>query len=694
MNKNILFLIAMLLSVNLVNAQEEDPYEWLEKVEDEKALEWVEDMNKKSLGVLTSHEKYDDIYQKSLEIYNSDERIAYPNVYGDFVYNFWQDADHVRGIWRRSSKENYMSGNPDWEILLDLDEMSKKDDVKWVYKGATGLYPDYKRFMVFLSRGGGDATIKKEFSVEDKSFVNNGFSLPEAKGSVNWIDENTLIVSTDFGKGTLTTSGYPRQVKIWERGTDISEAKTIFEGDSTDVGIWGMTINKADNTYTLIHQGMTFFTSSTYIFEDNEIIKLDIPEDADINDILNRQVIIHLKSEWRVDDNSYPQGSLISADYNELLKGNHDIKLISAPTENSSITSASATKNMLIVNMLNNVKSELYTYIFENGNWKKEKVDAPEMGSIGIVDTDSRSDEYFFNFENFLLPSTLYFANASSSEISKVKSLPSFFDGSKYKVWQYETESKDGTMIPYFVVGPKNMNHNGRNPTLLNAYGGFEVARDPFYLGTYGAGWLEQGGVYVLANIRGGGEFGPAWHQAGRKEKRQNVFDDFHSVAEDLISRNITSGEHLGIMGGSNGGLLVGVAFTQRPELYEAVVCLVPLLDMKRYNKLLAGASWMDEYGNPDIPEEWAYLSKYSPYHNVRKNVNYPEVFFSTSTRDDRVHPGHARKMVAKMTDMGHNVFYFENTEGGHGLASTNEQKAKSAALRYVYLLMKLKGKV
>jgi len=694
MNKNILFLIAMLLSVNLVNAQEEDPYEWLEKVEDEKALEWVEDMNKKSLGVLTSHEKYDDIYQKSLEIYNSDERIAYPNVYGDFVYNFWQDADHVRGIWRRSSKENYMSGNPDWEILLDLDEMSKKDDVKWVYKGATGLYPDYKRFMVFLSRGGGDATIKKEFSVEDKSFVNNGFSLPEAKGSVNWIDENTLIVSTDFGKGTLTTSGYPRQVKIWERGTDISEAKTIFEGDSTDVGIWGMTINKADNTYTLIHQGMTFFTSSTYIFEDNEIIKLDIPEDADINDILNRQVIIHLKSEWRVDDNSYPQGSLISADYNELLKGNHDIKLISAPTENSSITSASATKNMLIVNMLNNVKSELYTYIFENGNWKKEKVDAPEMGSIGIVDTDSRSDEYFFNFENFLLPSTLYFANASSSEISKVKSLPSFFDGSKYKVWQYETESKDGTMIPYFVVGPKNMNHNGRNPTLLNAYGGFEVSRDPFYLGTYGAGWLEQGGVYVLANIRGGGEFGPAWHQAGRKEKRQNVFDDFHSVAEDLISRNITSGEHLGIMGGSNGGLLVGVAFTQRPELYEAVVCLVPLLDMKRYNKLLAGASWMDEYGNPDIPEEWAYLSKYSPYHNVRKNVNYPEVFFSTSTRDDRVHPGHARKMVAKMTDMGHNVFYFENTEGGHGLASTNEQKAKSAALRYVYLLMKLKGKV
>lgn len=693
MIKNLIFLTAMLLTVNLVNAQGEDPYLWLEKVEDEKALEWVEDMNEKSLKVLTSHEKYDDIYQKSLEIYNSDERIAYPGVYGDFVYNFWQDADHVRGIWRRSSKESYMSGNPDWEILLDLDEMSKKDDVKWVYKGATGLYPDYKKFMVFLSRGGGDATIKKEFDVVRKSFVTDGFSLPEAKGSVSWIDENTLIVSSDFGKGTLTTSGYPRQVKIWKRGTDISEAKTIFEGDSTNVGIWGMTINKADNTYTIIHQGVTFFTSRTYVYEDNEIIKLDIPEDADINDILNKQVIIHLKSQWKVGGKTYPQGALISVDYNELLNRKHDIKLITAPTAKSSITSASATKNMLIVNMLNNVKSELYTYKFENGNWKKEKVDAPQMGSIGIVDTDSHSDEYFFNFENFLSPSTLYFANASSGEMSKVKSLPAFFDGSKYKVWQYEAESKDGTMIPYFVVGPKNMSHNGQNPTLLNAYGGFEVSRNPFYLGTYGTGWLERGGIYVLANIRGGGEFGPAWHQAGRKEKRQNVFDDFHSVAEDLVSRNITSSKHLGIMGGSNGGLLVGVAFTQRPELYEAVVCLVPLLDMKRYNKLLAGASWMDEYGNPDIPEEWSYMSKYSPYHNVRKDANYPEVFFSTSTRDDRVHPGHARKMVAKMTDMGHEVFYFENTEGGHGLASTNEQRAKSAALRYVYLLMKLQEK-
>jgi prolyl oligopeptidase len=693
MIKNLIFLTVMLLTVNLVNAQGEDPYLWLEKVEDEKALEWVEDMNEKSLNVLTSHEKYDDIYQKSLEIYNSDERIAYPVVYGDFVYNFWQDADHVRGIWRRSSKESYMSGNPDWEILLDLDEMSKKDDVKWVYKGATGLYPDYKKFMVFLSRGGGDATIKKEFDVVRKSFVTDGFSLPEAKGSVSWIDENTLIVSSDFGKGTLTTSGYPRQVKIWKRGTDISEAKTIFEGDSTNVGIWGMTINKADNTYTIIHQGVTFFTSRTYVYEDNEIIKLDIPEDADINDILNKQVIIHLKSQWKVGGKTYPQGALISVDYNELLNRKHDIKLITAPTAKSSITSASATKNMLIVNMLNNVKSELYTYKFENGNWKKEKVDAPQMGSIGILDTDSHSDEYFFNFENFLSPSTLYFANASSGEMSKVKSLPAFFDGSKYKVWQYEAESKDGTMIPYFVVGPKNMSHNGQNPTLLNAYGGFEVSRNPFYLGTYGTGWLERGGIYVLANIRGGGEFGPAWHQAGRKEKRQNVFDDFHSVAEDLISRNITSSEHLGIMGGSNGGLLVGVAFTQRPKLYEAVVCLVPLLDMKRYNKLLAGASWMDEYGNPDIPEEWSYMSKYSPYHNVRKDADYPEVFFSTSTRDDRVHPGHARKMVAKMTDMGHEVFYFENTEGGHGLASTNEQRAKSAALRYVYLLMKLQEK-
>jgi prolyl oligopeptidase len=359
------------------------------------------------------------------------------------------------------------------------------------------------------------------------------------------------------------------------------------------------------------------------------------------------------------------------------------------PDERSSVTQISNTKDRLLVNMLENVKGELYSYRFENG-WKKEKIEAPEFGNLSLGSADEFSNKYFFNFQNFLEPNTLYYGDAATGEINKVKSLPSWFPAENYNVQQFEAVSKDGTRIPYFMVHHKSMEFNGNNPTLLYAYGGFEVPQLPRYSAVTGVSWLEKGGVYVLANIRGGGEFGPKWHQAGLKENRQLVFDDFHSVAEDLINRKITSPEKLGIYGGSNGGLLVGVAFTQRPDLYNAVVCAVPLLDMQRYNKLLAGASWMAEYGNPDIPEEWEYISKYSPYHNLKKDMNYPEVYFYTSTRDDRVHPGHARKMVAKMNELGYKIYYFENTEGGHAGASTNEQRAKMNAQLYSYLQMKL----
>ena len=367
------------------------------------------------------------------------------------------------------------------------------------------------------------------------------------------------------------------------------------------------------------------------------------------------------------------------------------LQLILQPDEFTSVSGISITKNKLLVNLLTNVNSELYIYSFDNKKWENQKVNAPDFGTISVTDIDEFSDQYFFSFKNFLTPTTLYIADAQDNSLRPHKSLTAYFDGDKYEVNQFKAKSKDGTLIPYFVVSVKNMNHDGENPTLLYAYGGFESSSRPFYSGTIGNAWLDNGGVFVLANIRGGGEFGPKWHQAGLKEKRQNVYDDFHSVAEDLIAKKITSAKNLGIMGGSNGGLLVGVAFTQRPELYNAVVCQVPLLDMQRYNKLLAGASWMGEYGNPDIPEEWEYIKKYSPYHNLKKGVEYPEVFFYTSTRDDRVHPGHARKMAAKMIDMGYPIYYYENIEGGHGGSSTNEQRAKSSAMTYSYLLMKLK---
>jgi prolyl oligopeptidase len=689
--KKYTLLVLALLGINQFVQAQEDKYQWLEEVDSEKSLEFVNSLNKATVEKLSAEKDYQDIYDKSLAIYNSTERIAYPTIQGNYAYNFWKDKDHVRGIWRRSPLDSYTSGQPVWETLLDIDEISKKDDIKWVYKGSDGLYPDYNRFLIQLSKGGGDAIVTKEFDVNKKQFVEDGFYIDESKGGASYVDENTLIVATDFGEGTMTTSGYPRQVKLWKRGTSLKDAQLIYEGESTDVGTWGVVFRDGSKTYTAVSQRTSFFSSQSFVWVNNKIIKLDIPDDAIPSSILNNQVILQLKSDWTVNSTTYKTGTLLSLNFTELLKGNKDIQVIIAPDEFSSIAEVSTTKNKLLINLLTNVTSQLYIYSFTNGKWTNQKVNTPDFGTISISATDELTDQYFLNFQNFITPSTLYLADASNNTLKAFKSLPAFFDASKYEVRQYKAKSKDGTMVPYFMLSNKQTKNDGTNPTLLYAYGGFEVSVSPFYAATYGESWLDKGGVFVLANIRGGGEFGPKWHQDGMKEKRQNVFDDLYAVSEDLITKNITSPKHLGVMGGSNGGLLVGVAFTQRPDLYNAVVSQVPLLDMQRYNKLLAGASWMGEYGNPDDPEEWEYIKKYSPYHNLKKGMDYPEVYFYTSTRDDRVHPGHARKMAAKMNDMGYKTYYYENTEGGHAGSSTNEQRAKSDALVFSYLLMKLK---
>lgn len=685
-------LFFVIFGISQIIQAQEDQYLWLEEVDGQKALEFVNSQNKATVDELSAEKDYQEIYDKSLAIYNSTERIAYPSIKGNYVYNFWKDKDHVRGIWRRSSLDSYKSGTPVWETLLDIDELSKKDDIKWVYKGSTGLYPDYNRFLVNLSKGGGDAVIVKEFDANKKQFIENGFSIDESKGSASYVDENMLIVATDFGEGTMTNSGYPKQVKLWRRGTSLKDAQLIYEGESTDAFMTsGYVLRDGNQAHTLIRRSLTTFSGQYMVLVNNEIIKLDIPEDARTNGILNNQLIIQLKSDWKVNSKTYKSGVLLSLNFMELLKGNKEIQVIIEPDEFSSISDVSTTKNKLLIGLLTNVTDQLYIYSFNNGKWVNEKVKAPDFGSISIITTNDISDQYFFDFRNFITPSTLYSADANDNTFKAYKSLPSYFDASKYEVKQYKAKSKDGTMVPYFMVAAKNIKKDGNNPTLVYAYGGFEISVSPFYAATFGVSWLDKGGVFVLANIRGGGEYGPKWHQDGIKEKRQNVFDDLYAVSEDLINKKVTSPKHLGVMGGSNGGLLVGVAFTQRPDLYNAVVSQVPLLDMQRYNKLLAGASWMGEYGNPDIPEEWEYIKKYSPYHNLKEGMDYPEVYFGTSTRDDRVHPGHARKMVAKMNDMGYKTYYYENTEGGHAGSSTNEQSAKSNALTFSYLLMMLK---
>ncbi|TSJ41594.1 prolyl oligopeptidase family serine peptidase [Fluviicola chungangensis] len=684
-------ILMTLLGINSSIRAQEDKFQWLEEVDGKRALEFVNAQNKATFEKLSKLKDYQSIYDKTLEISNSSDRIAYPSIYGKYVYNFWKDQRHERGIWRRCTLIDYNNGKMNWETLLDIDALSQKDSVKWVYKGANGLYPSYNRFLIELSNGGGDAVYIKEFDVNTKQFVEGGFQIDEAKGEAGYIDENTLIVSTDFGKGSMTTSGYPNQVKIWKRGTSLKEAQLIYEGKKTDVGSWGGILRTDGKSYVFISRAPSMFTAQKLLWIDNKIVTLDIPDDCSVKGILKGQLIIQLKSDWVVNGQTYANGALLSINFDKLSKGLKEVQLIVQPDEFSSISDVSTTKNQLLVNMLTNVTSKLFIYSFIEGKWADRQVKAPDFGTISLISAHEFSDQYFFQYENFITPSTLYAADAGANTFTAIKSLPSYFDASKYEVKQFKARSKDGTMIPYFIVAAKNMKNDGLNPTLIVAYGGFEVSYQPFYASKYGNTWLDKGGVFVLANIRGGGEFGPKWHQDGIKEKRQNVFDDLFAVSEDLITKKITSPKHLGIMGGSNGGLLVGVAFTQRPDLYNAVVCQVPLLDMQRYNKLLAGASWMGEYGNPDIPEEWAYIQKYSPYQNLKAGMKYPEVFFTTSTRDDRVHPGHARKMVAKMNDMGYKTYYYENTEGGHAGSSTNEQSAKSTALMISYLLMKLK---
>ena len=686
----VLLLLPGLILLAATAQDYDDPYLWLEEIEGEKALEWVEERNQLTNELLSAHPLFDPLRERILEILNSDDRIPFPSIIGEHLYNFWQDSENPRGIWRRTTWDSYLTGTPDWETVLSIDALAEEEGVNWSYGGAIFLPTDYSRCLIRLSRGGADAVEIREFDLENKTFIEDGFFLPEAKQSVDWLDENTLLIATDFGEGTLTTSGYARIVKLWTRGTDLSEAKTLFEGEKTDVTVGVGSYKTADRTYGVIIHRPSFFEARSYILMDDELIRIDLPEDSSPALMADR-LIVRLRSSWEIGEEIYPEGALISINIDRFLAGDRDFRIILEPGERSTVRGMTATRSALLVNMLDNVRTELRRYTYDNGEWNYEKIEAPEFGTVSFSATSHTTDRFFFVSSGFTHPTTLFMSEDDGST-HEVLSTPAMFDAEGLTVAQYEAISRDGTGIPYFIVHPKDIEKDGSHPTLLSAYGGFEISRTPSYNPTVGAGWLEREGIYVVANIRGGGEFGPEWHRAAQRENRQRAFDDFIAVAEDLIERGFTSPERLGIQGGSNGGLLVGAAFTQRPDLFNAVVCAVPLLDMRRYHTLLAGASWMAEYGNPDDPDDWEFIKEYSPYHNLAENQPYPRVLFTTTTRDDRVHPGHARKMAAKMEDMGYTVFYFENTEGGHGAGVTNEQRALLSAITYTYLWNELTG--
>ncbi len=693
----ILGIVAMttMSAAAIAQTASDDPYLWLEDVTGDNAIAWVKTQNAKTQQLLEAQPQFAPIRDKVLEVVNSKDRIPAAVKRGDFFYNFWQDQSNVRGVWRRTTLGEYKKPQPKWETVLDLDELAKTEKENWVWKGSTCLYPKYDRCLINLSRGGADAQVTREFDVPTKSFVKDGFQMKEAKGDASWIDRDTLFVHTDFGAGSMTKSGYARIVKEWKRGTPIESAKIVYEGKASDISVSAsVTERRGYTTKQFVRRGVTFYTSETYLREVingvDKLTKLDVQDDAAPAYAWD-MLFVRLKSAWTVGGKTYPQGALIAMNFDKFMNGGRDFETLFTPTDRKSLAGWTLTKNVLLLNELDNVKNQLVELKREGGKWSRRVVTLPGLGTVSVNAIDSdESDDYWLTLTDYLTPSTLFLAKAGTDDREKLKSLPAFFDSTPYKVEQFQAISKDGEKIPYFVIMRKDAKLNSKNPTLLYGYGGFEVSQLPGYSGAIGNGWLKQGGVYVVANIRGGGEFGPRWHQAGLKENRQKVFDDFIAVGEDLVAKKITSPRHLAISGGSNGGLLVGAVMVQRPDLFRAVVCAVPLLDMKRYNKLLAGASWVAEYGNPDDAKEWEFISKYSPYQNVKAGVKMPKVLFVTSTRDDRVHPGHARKMMARMMEQGHEVYYYENIEGGHAGSANNMQLAYRTALQYAFLLKEL----
>ncbi len=668
----------------------DDPYLWLEEVDSSRALTWVREQNAVTQKELEGKPGFADLRDRLLAIYDSSDRIPFVSKYGPYLYNFWRDAARPKGVWRRATPDEYRKEQPAWEVVLDLDALARDEGENWVWKGVDVLEPLAERALVSLSRGGADAAVIREFDLGTKAFVPNGFTLPEAKSDVSWLDQDTLYVGTAWGPDTLTKSGYPRIVKRWRRGTPLAEAAVVWEGKDTDVSVRSFVTREPGYTREFIWRALTFFTSEVHLRVGDSWVKLEVPEDARPGTYRDH-VTVRLRSEWTVGGRTYPAGAYLAMPLNRFLAGERAFDQLYTPGPRTALQSVVQTRHALIINELDQVQNRLSELRLVEGAWQNRPIPTPEFGAIGVGAWDRfESDDFFLTFTDFLTPTSLYLGSLGKADRVLLKQQPAYFDASGLEIAQHEAVSADGTRVPYFQVSKRGLPLNGTTPTLLYGYGGFQVSQQPGYRAAVGAAWLEKGYVYVLANIRGGGEFGPGWHQAALKDKRQRAYDDFIAIGEDLVARGVTSPRHLGIHGGSNGGLLVGVMLTQRPDLFGAVLCEVPLLDMRRYHRLLAGASWMAEYGNPDVPEEWAYLRSYSPYHNVVAGKTYPRVLLTTSTRDDRVHPAHARKMAARMLAQGHSLLYYENIEGGHGGAADNRQSAYKGALGYLFLEQEL----
>jgi prolyl oligopeptidase len=657
-----------------------DPYLWLEDVTAQESLDWVRARNEPTLAQFRDAD-FERMRTEALEVLDTDARIPYVARRGEYLYNFWRDAANPRGLWRRTTLDSYRTEEPAWDVLIDVDELGRVDDEKWVWAGAGVIEPEYTRALVGLSRGGSDASIVREFDMATRQFVVDGFELPEAKSQVAWADLDTVLVGTDFGDDSLTESGYPRVIKRWRRGTPLADAQTVFEGEKSDVRVSASVDRTPGFERTVLGRALDFWNEEVYELRGSELIRIDAPTDAGVS-IHREWLLIELRSDWSIGADTYAAGSLLAVGYDEFLAGTAEFQVVFSPDEHTALNHYAWTRDLLVIVTLADVASRVE--IVTPGSWKREPVAGiPTATNTVIVAADGNGDEFFLDSSGFVSPSRLM-RGTGDGPLDEIKSAPAFFDAENFSVAQHFATSQDGTAIPYFVVRPSDA--SGPGPTMLYGYGGFETANTPGYSGVLGRLWLARGGTYVLANIRGGGEYGPGWHTQAMREGRHKVAEDFAAVATDLVDRRITTVAQLGAQGGSNGGLLMGIMLTKYPERFGALVCSVPLLDMKRYHLLLAGASWMAEYGDPDDPDDWEFISEYSPYQNISTTRHYPPVLMTTSTRDDRVHPGHARKMTAALEEANHRVFYYENIEGGHAGAADNEQVAFKSALTYSFL--------
>lgn len=678
-------------------AGSDDPYLWLEATHDARAMDWVKAQNAITEKAFASSADFDRTRNQILEVLDSDARIPYVSRMGEYLYNFWQDKAHPRGLWRRTTLDEYRKADPKWETMLDVDALNKTEGKRWVFKGVDCLKPAYTRCLLSLSPDGGDAVTVREFDTTTKSFVKGGFELPIAKTQVGWIDQDRIYVGTDFGPGSMTQSSYPRIVKEWTRGTPLANATTVYEGKTSDLAVSANHDRTPGYERDFVQVATDFFHSETFLRKDGKLVKLDVPSDASA-DAHREWLLVTLRSSWTVGGVTYPNGALIAMKFDDFMAGKRAFTVLFKPDAHTALSNYAWTQHHLILDELHDVQSRLEVLTPpENsataGDWQREAMPgAPAMSTVEVVDTDpDHSDEYWLTVTGFLTPPSLERGVLGQGEAETVKHQPAFFDASKFAVSQHFVTSQDGTRVPYFEIAPKDMKLDGSHRTLLYGYGGFEVSLQPFYSGSIGRAWLDRGGVYVIANIRGGGEYGPAWHQAALQANRPKAYQDFAAVAEDLVKRGVTTAKHLGTEGGSNGGLLMGNMLTQYPQLFGAVACEVPLLDMKRYIHLDAGASWIAEYGNPDDPKQWSFIKSFSPYHNLHKETHYPPVLFYTTTSDDRVGPAQARKMAAKMEGMGiPNVWFYENLEGGHGAGADNKQSAHMHAMVYDFLWDKL----